>query len=83
MPPAPASCWLKVMSTTETGSGEAVVMLGAVVMVRSKAFAAVRPLASVISTVKWLAVAAVGVPLSRPLVLSVSPFGSVPAFTVN
>ena len=58
-------------------------MLGAVVMVRSKAFVAVSPFASVISTVKWLVAVEVGVPLRRPPVLSVSPAGNVPALTLN
>ncbi len=59
------------------------VITGAEVMIRSKALVAVRTFASVISTVKLLAPVAVGVPLKRPLVLSVSPAGSVPALTVN
>ncbi len=59
------------------------VMLGAVVMVRLKAFAAVRPFISVSNTVKRLVPVAVGVPLKRPLMLREIPSGSVPALTVN
>ena len=83
MPPVPASCWLKATSTTLAGNGDAVAMLGAVVMVRSKVLVAVRPFESVMSTVKLLVPVVAGMPLKRPPVLSVSPAGNVPKFTVN
>ena len=60
-----------------------VVITGAVVMLRSKTFVAVRLFESVISIVKWLVPVAVGVPLKRPPVFSVSPAGNEPVFTVN
>ena len=81
VPPETANVCEYAAPKTAFGSGEAVVIDGAELIVNVNAFVGAAPAASVALTVKFDVPAVVGVPLSTPAALIFKPAGRAPALT--